>query len=321
MTDDGSRRTNLPPSFSVIMPLYNKAPHVEAAVRSALNQNWPAAEVVLIDDGSTDGSLEIVNAIDDDRLRVLQRSPPGPGGYAARNLGIRSAKGDWIAFLDADDLWTASHLEDFAAAILACPSPVGCAFSRFDIVSQAGRRPYPHSDLLKSGGALALCEIVSAWLETGRCPIWTGACAFRKDLLTEAALFPEIGVRRGGDKDMWLRALARSDAVFVDRSSAQFHHDTVNRVTHSVDHSQLPIIVRTIATLLKDATPEAQALLKRLSDQEVLLYARHSAGNGIVFGANFFRAVYQPFPTNSIKLAGYWLASLVLGLRRRGTNS
>jgi glycosyltransferase involved in cell wall biosynthesis len=310
---------NQPPSFSVVMPLYNKAPHVEAAVRSALDQSRPAAEVIVVDDGSTDGSLQIVRGIEDDRLRILERSPPGPGGYAARNLGIKSAKGDWIAFLDADDRWTEVHLEDLASAITACPTPVGCAFTRFEIVNKDGRRAYTHSDRLIPHQVLPLTVVLEAWLDAKRCPVWTGAAVFRTRLLLDAGLFPEQGVARGGDKDMWLRALARADAVFVDRSSAEFHQDTVNRVTRSAHHSTLPAVVRTISALIEPSTAEQRALLKRLSNMETVLYARHSAGRGEAFGADFFRALYPPLLGDALKLCGYRLASLAMRFAGRRT--
>ncbi|MBT2132810.1 glycosyltransferase family 2 protein [Croceibacterium sp. LX-88] len=307
---------NAVPRFSVVMPLYNKAPHVEATIRSALSQSRSPEEIIVIDDGSTDGGLEIVRSISDNRLRILTRSPPGPGGYAARNVGIREAKGDWIAFLDADDMWSDHHLEDLYKAITASSDPVGCAFSRFEIVEAAGRRPYRHSHRLTAGQALPLERLIEAWLDTERCPVWTGATAIRTELLLEAGLFPEDGTRRGGDKDMWLRALARSEAVFVERSSAEFHQDTVNRVTRSTRHSSLPVIVSTIAALLDEATPEQRKLLKRLSNQEVLLYARHSAGNGVPFGLEFFRALYAPWMRDGMRMAGYWLAAWAMRLRK-----
>ncbi|KRA84445.1 glycosyltransferase family 2 protein [Altererythrobacter sp. Root672] len=308
---------NAAPRFSVITPLYNKAPHVEATIRSALSQSRPPEEIIVIDDGSTDGGLEIVRAIQDERVRILTRSPPGPGGYAARNLGIRAAKGDWVAFLDADDLWSDRHLEGLSTAITDCPETVGCAFSRFEIVEEAGRRPYRHSNRLVPGRALPLELLIQAWLDTERCPVWTGATAIRTDLLVDAGLFPEDGARRGGDKDMWLRALALSEAVFVEHSSAEFHQDTVNRVTRSTRHSNVPVIVSTIAELLDGVTPEQRSLLKRLSNQEVVLYARHSAGNGVPFGAEFFRALYAPRLRDSIRMAGYWIAAQVMRLRKR----
>ena len=102
---------NLRPFFSVVIPVYNKGPHIHRSIISLLNQTFQDFEVILINDASTDNSIEEINKFKDKRIRVFQRNEPGPGGYAARNLGIKEAKGEWIAFLDADDEWMTDHLE------------------------------------------------------------------------------------------------------------------------------------------------------------------------------------------------------------------
>src|SRR3546814_2960808 len=75
------------PRFSVIMPLYNKAPHVAASINSVLAQSLSPHELIIIDDCSSDGGRDIAAAVRDPRIRLFERKSPGPGGYAARNLG------------------------------------------------------------------------------------------------------------------------------------------------------------------------------------------------------------------------------------------
>ena len=94
----------VPGGLSIVMPVYNKAPHVDRSIRSILAQTAGFDELIVVDDGSTDGSLEKVQLHSDHRMHIYTRSSPGPGGYAARNLGIRRATSEWIAFLDADEL-------------------------------------------------------------------------------------------------------------------------------------------------------------------------------------------------------------------------
>src|SRR5690606_33739439 len=101
--------------FSVIIPVYNKAPHLRRCIDSVLNQTYPFFEIILIDDASTDESLSILNSYIDERIRIFFRRTPGPGGYAARNLGIKKSVFDWIAFLDADDEWDSSRLAKLEA--------------------------------------------------------------------------------------------------------------------------------------------------------------------------------------------------------------
>jgi glycosyltransferase involved in cell wall biosynthesis len=100
------------PFFSVIVPVYNKEKYVHRAVSSILNQSYKDFELIIVCDPSTDNSNAEVEKFTDPRIRVFHRDKPGPGGYAARNLGIENSKGQWISFLDADDVWYSSHLDE-----------------------------------------------------------------------------------------------------------------------------------------------------------------------------------------------------------------
>ena len=92
------------PRISVVIPLYNKQAYVERAVASVLQSGYPAHEVIVVDDGSTDEGPRRVSAMGDPRVRVIKQ--PNAGVSAARNRGISAATGDYVAFLDADDYWT-----------------------------------------------------------------------------------------------------------------------------------------------------------------------------------------------------------------------
>ena len=92
----------MPPLISIIIPAYNAAPWIAETIKSALAQTWPQIEILVVDDGSTDATASIVRQFTVDRLRVI--SQPNAGASAARNTGLRAAAGDYIQFLDADDL-------------------------------------------------------------------------------------------------------------------------------------------------------------------------------------------------------------------------
>ena len=89
---------------SVIMPMYNGAQNIKRAINSVLNQDYPNIEVIVVDDASKDNSVEIVESIKDGRVKLL-RHEVNKNGSAARNTGIRASKGEYIAFLDDDDVW------------------------------------------------------------------------------------------------------------------------------------------------------------------------------------------------------------------------
>ena len=95
--------------ISVVIPLYNKEPHIARALDSVLNQTFQDFEIIVVDDGSTDRGAEIVRSYNDPRIRLIQQQNQRVS--AARNKGVEEAEANLIAFLDADDEWFEKHLE------------------------------------------------------------------------------------------------------------------------------------------------------------------------------------------------------------------
>ena len=98
--------------ISVIVPLYNKEDFVATSIGSILKQSYSDYEIIIVNDGSTDKSVNIVKAFNDRRIRIINQENAGVS--AARNKGIEEAKGEYIAFLDADDVWN----EDYLATLM-----------------------------------------------------------------------------------------------------------------------------------------------------------------------------------------------------------
>ena len=107
------------PLFSVVIAAYNCESTVGAAVRSALQQTESSREVLVVDDGSTDGTAAAVEAIGDEGARLIRQ--PNRGAAGARNAGIAAATGRFVAFLDGDDLWLPTYLEAGRRALTAAP--------------------------------------------------------------------------------------------------------------------------------------------------------------------------------------------------------
>lgn len=98
------------PLVSVVIPMYNRKNTIRRAVESVLDQTYKNIEIIVVDDASTDSSVEIVESIHDDRIRII-RLPNNQGANHARNKGIRAAKGEYLAFQDSDDEWMPTKLE------------------------------------------------------------------------------------------------------------------------------------------------------------------------------------------------------------------
>ncbi len=110
------------PTFSIIMPLYNHAAYVEQAVRSVLAQTFGDWELVVVNDGSTDGGDKIVRTLAQGEPRIRLYHQANAGCSAARNAAVAASTGRWLTYLDSDDAWTPNALADFTAYIAAHPA-------------------------------------------------------------------------------------------------------------------------------------------------------------------------------------------------------
>ncbi|MEQ9370973.1 MAG: glycosyltransferase family 2 protein [Coleofasciculus chthonoplastes F3-SA18-01] len=121
---------------SVIIPVYCVETYILATVKSVLNQTYKHFEVLIVDDGSTDRSIEICQTYKDSRIKIIRQKNLGVS--AARNLGIRHSKGEFLAFLDGDDLWLPEKLEKHIEHLENSPH-VGISYSRFTFINEAGK--------------------------------------------------------------------------------------------------------------------------------------------------------------------------------------
>lgn len=119
----------------MIIPIYKVEQYIAATLRSVLEQTYPDFEVLLIDDGSPDQSIEICQQFDDPRITILRQENRGLA--AARNTGIRHAQGEYLAFLDGDDLWLPEKLEKHVEHLDRSPT-VGVSFSRSAFIDEQG---------------------------------------------------------------------------------------------------------------------------------------------------------------------------------------
>ena len=121
---------------SVVVPVYNVEKYIALTVQSVLDQTYPHFELLIIDDESPDGSVEICQQFNDSRIKIISQKNRGLAG--ARNTGIRHAKGDYIAFLDGDDLWLPEKLARHIQHLESSPQ-VGVSFSRSEFIDSQGK--------------------------------------------------------------------------------------------------------------------------------------------------------------------------------------
>ena len=190
--------------ISVIMPCYNAAAFVEEAVNCVMNQTYPDVELVVVDDGSTDGSVEILQQLAtrySPRLTLLFQNHLGP--YPARNLGLKHAHGGCVAFLDADDYWTPDCLEKLSVAMADEQADIAyCGWQNVGM-GAPGTDPYIPPDYSQMDTAAEFLR---------SCPWPIHAALVRRDAIDAVKGFSE---RRFSamDYDFWLRLYAHTQKI------------------------------------------------------------------------------------------------------------
>ena len=242
--------------FSVIIPLYNKAPYVRKALESVLAQTYADYELIITDDGSTDESASIV----EDLLASPKSSPKGKdlnteenfpslqggvggrlirqanaGVSAARNNGVAQASGDYIAFLDADDWWEPTYLERMAQLIEDYPEAglYACNY----VYYKPGKT---HVALNIPTGYI---NYPKAYYESGAMPVWTGATMMPREVFEEMGGFP-MGIKLGEDFLLWAKIAMQYKMAFLNEALAWYNNDVpatlrATRNLHAPEHHML----------------------------------------------------------------------------------
>jgi glycosyltransferase involved in cell wall biosynthesis/phosphorylcholine metabolism protein LicD len=186
--------------ISVVMPLYNKEAEVERALRSVIEQSLAPREVIVVDDGSTDGSRAIVERIiaEHPEAGIRLISQPNGGVSSARNRGIAEATGDYIALLDADDMWLTGYIAEVCRLMEYYPEADAYS-TAFDIVS--GTKRVAASTPTTEG----YINIAEEALQR-RYPIIPSTATLRREAVLRAGGFPK-GMRIGEDQWLWTKML------------------------------------------------------------------------------------------------------------------
>jgi succinoglycan biosynthesis protein ExoO len=268
-------------TVATVIPLYNKEPYIARAVASVLAQTHPVDEIIVVDDASTDGSLERIKAFQDSRIRVLRRTDPTQRGLpATRNLGIRSAASRWIALLDADDSWHEDFIEESNKLMAQASDRIGFLFTGWESISPNGivtRDAYSVSCEGLGFRRLNLDGFVTAWLDLDACPVFPSGVVIRRDVLLDAGLFQER-CRRGEDKDMWLRVLAITDALGSPRVCSSYYRDIPGAMNQTISTNMRHCLCATLEEMIPQASGARRHLLMRLFNHQVTEYARWAAG-------------------------------------------
>lgn len=205
--------------FSVIIPLYNKAPYIAKSIESVLGQTYRDFEVIVIDDGSTDQSLEAAKAFENKSITII--SQPNSGVSTARNNGVKIAKHPYICFLDADDWWHPTFLEEMKRLITDFPD-AGIYGSGYYIVKNGQERIAPIG--VPQGFERGIIDYCEVYAKTLCMPLWTGAVIVPKNIFDEEGGF-KSQLKLGEDFDLWIRIALKHKVILVNKPLAYYNQD------------------------------------------------------------------------------------------------
>lgn len=208
------------PHFSVIMPLYNKAPYVRKAVESVVGQTYDDWELIVVDDCSTDGSAAVAEQVVDSRIRIVRLGENGGVG-AARNHGVALSEAPLVCFLDADDWWDPTFLEEMAGLTERHPD-AGIYGTGYCIVKNGKKRVAPIGvDEGFAEGEINYCQV---YARTLCMPLTSITVCMPRTVFDEAGGFP-TDVRLGEDFLLWVRVALTHKAVLLNRPLANYNQD------------------------------------------------------------------------------------------------
>ena len=251
--------------FSVIIPLYNKAPYVKKALETVYAQTYRDYEIIVINDGSTDNSAIIaedyLNGVEGISYQIL--SQQNAGVSAARNNGVAQAQGEYITFLDADDWWKPTYLERMAQLIEDYPEAglYACNY----VYYKPGKT---HVALNIPTGYI---NYPKAYYESGAMPVWTGATMMPREVFEEMGGFP-LGIKLGEDFLLWAKTAMHYPVAFCEETLAWYNNDVpVNlRATRNLHHPNNHMLFRmdniasSLSPLASSLKSDWQSLLDKL---------------------------------------------------------
>ena len=205
---------------SIIMPSYNTAPYIEETMQSVLNQTYTNWELIIVDDCSTDNTDEVLSRISDSRIRIL-KNDRNSGAAVSRNRALREAKGQWIAFLDSDDLWMPEKLEKQISFMEK--NGYSFSYTNYEEIDVYGN---------KTGVKVTGPKKITKTGMFNYC--WPGCLTVMFDA-TKIGLIQIKDIQKNNDYAMWLKVCCKADCYLLNECLGQYRKGRLGSVsTHSV---------------------------------------------------------------------------------------
>ena len=249
-------------SFSIIIPLYNKAPYIERAVKSVLSQDYPHFEIIIVNDGSSDGGEKIVTKIVDERLKLV--SQKNAGVSAARNTGAEEAQYEYLAFLDGDDTYEPNFLSEIIKLIGNFPD-AGIYGTSNSFIYPNGKKVAEDFRYLFNGKEQGLLEdYFGLFAQIQKSPFSNSNLCIPKKIYQEFGGY-KVGVKLTEDSDLWCRIALKYDVAFSVNALANYFV-ALEGSTHTIFENKDFEVVNTLQSALdnKNVPQRLEKSVKKL---------------------------------------------------------
>lgn len=209
--------------FSVIIPLYNKAPYVEKAINSVLAQTFTDFELIVMDDGSKDGSFEVAKRAIENHGNCHLYRQQNAGVSVARNNGVSLSQGKYLCFLDADDWWEPTFMEEMSKLIEEFPD-AGIYGTNYTIVNETKHKTRVAKIGVEEGFERGYINYCQAYTKTMYMPLTSISVAIPRFVFNEMGGFPK-GIKFGEDFLLWIRIALKQKVAFLNKPLAFYNQD------------------------------------------------------------------------------------------------
>lgn len=223
--------------FSVIIPVYNKAPFVAKAIQSVIAQTFTDYELVVMDDGSVDESCDVARKALEGCPHAQLYQQKNAGVSAARNNAVAFSKGEYLCFLDADDWWEPTFLEEMDGLIRAFPE-AGIYGTNYTIVNETKRKTRVANVGVDAGFENGYINYCPVYAKTLAMPLWTGATCVPRRVFEEMGGFP-LGIKLGEDFLLWIHIALKYKVAFLNKPLSYYNQD-VDAANRGVGHLNKP---------------------------------------------------------------------------------
>lgn len=243
--------------FTIVIPLYNKEKYIRRAIDSVLSQDFEDFELIVVNDGSTDGSISQIKGVSDNRLKFIDQVNKGVG--SARNTGISNANSNWIALLDADDVWATNHLSELRNIINKFPLS-GMVATQHTIINTNSI-----DSVMSIDSQSSIIRSIDYFFETTKKAgiVCSSSVAIRKDVFENIGGFS--GGKMGEDLEYWAK-IALDYPVAISEKVTSYYCKGTTGATESKDYKSFKKLES-----LSEASPCIRLLVSRADSDPTIL--------------------------------------------------